>query len=137
MPNTITLQDKPAAPVELTQAQQTANQLLSDSDLALNRLAISVQRSFELLWGTKESPKPVEEAQATLTELGENVAPLFARHAAIVAFLATEGMATFEPWETVTAYVVGEDGALGDLAPEWESESEQLGEAEADQEPLI
>ena len=119
MSTTITLQDKPAAPVELTEDQRTAKQLLSDSDLALNRLAASVQSGFELLWGTKENPKSKEAAQAALTALGEDVTPLFTRHAAMVAFLATEGMATFEPWETVTAYVVGEDGLLGDLAPEW------------------
>tara|TARA_R110002126_G_scaffold16268_1_gene65314 strand:+ start:435 stop:815 length:381 start_codon:yes stop_codon:yes gene_type:complete len=122
MPSTITIQPPPAAPVELTASQLTAKQILADSDLALNRLAATVQRSFELLWGTKESPKPKEEAQAALIALGADAAPLFARHAAIVAFLTSEGLATFAPWETVTAYAVGADGVLGDLAPEWITE---------------
>ena len=122
MPNTITIQTPPVAPTPLTDSQRVAKQLLSDSDLALNRLAAAVQSGFELLWGTKESPKPKEEVQDVLVALGEDAVPVFARHAAIVSFLETEGLATFEPWETVTAYVVGEDGSLGDLAPEWVTE---------------
>ena len=119
MATTNTILAKPAPPAELTEGQRIAKQLLSDSDLVLNRLAVAVQSSFELLWGTKDNPKPKEEAQAAVTALGANVAPLFQRHAAIVAFLTTEGLATFEPWETVPAYVVGADLQLGDLAPEW------------------
>ena len=119
MPTTNTIQPAPLAPAALTESERIAKQLLGDSDLALNRLASAVQTSFELLWGTKENPRSKEDAQASLVALGANVTPLFARHAAIVAFLATEGLVTFEDWEIVPAYVVGEDFTLGDLSPEW------------------
>lgn len=122
MPTTITILTPTAAPVEPTPAQQTAKQLLADSDLALNRLAVSVQRGFELLWGTKDDPRDIVEAQAAYDELGANAAPLFARHAAMVAFLATEGLATFEPWELTPAYAIDANGILGDLSPAWTTE---------------
>ncbi len=137
MPKAITITPAAPAPAELTSAERDAQRLIVDSDLALMRLAESIKKGFETVWGTPENPRSMEDAQATVHALGDNRAELFSRHAAIVALLATEGLATFEAWETVPAYVVGEDGVLGDLAPEWESESEQLGEAEADQEPLI
>jgi len=109
-----------AAPQEEpTEAERIARQLVSDSDLTLNRLASSVQRGFELIWGTKEDPKPKEEAQEVVTGLGGDLASVFSRHAAVVQMLEASGMATFEPWEKVTAYVIGDNGQLGDLAPEW------------------
>lgn len=110
----------PAAPqAEPTEAERIAKQIVSDSDLALNRLANSVQRGFELIYGTKDDPKPKEEVQEILTALGNDLASVFARHAAVVGMLEASGMATFEPWEKVTAYVIGDNGQLGDLAPEW------------------
>ena len=111
----------PAAPAqaEPTAAEQIAKQLVSDSDLTLNRLANSVQRGFELIWGTKESPKPKEEAQETVTALGSDLVSVFARHAAVVEMLETAGMATFEPREKVTAYTIDETGTLGEMKPEW------------------
>lgn len=111
----------PQAPpqAEPTEAERIAKQLVSDSDLALNRLANSVQTGFELIWGTKENPRPKAEAQAAVTALGENLPAVFSRHAATIAYLTAEGMATFEPWETVPAYVVGNDLQLGAMSPEW------------------
>ena len=110
----------PAAPqAEPTQAERIAKQIVADSDLALNRLANSVQRGFRLLWGTKDDPKPKEEVQEMLTALGNDLASVFARHAAVVGMLEASGMATFEPWEKVTACVIGDNGQIGDLAPEW------------------
>jgi len=109
-----------AAPqAEPTEAERVAKQLVSDSDLALNRLANSVQRGFELIWGTKENPKPKEEVQEIVMALGADLVPVFARHAAVVEMLETAGMASFEPWEKVTAYVIDETGTLGDMKPEW------------------
>jgi hypothetical protein len=111
----------PAAPpqAEPTEAERVAKQLVSDSDLTLNRLANSVQSGFELIWGTKENPKPKEEAQDIVTALGADLAPVFARHAAVVEMLETAGMASFEPWEKVTAYILDETGTLGEMKPEW------------------
>ena len=108
-----------AAQEEPTEAERIARQLVSDSDLTLNRLANSVQRGFELVWGTKENPKPKEEVQEIVTALGADLGPVFSRHAAVVEMLETAGMADFEPWETVTAYVVGNDLQLGAISPEW------------------
>ena len=109
-----------AAPqAEPTEAERMAKQIVSDSDLALNRLANSVQRGFELVWGTKENPKPKEEVQEIVTALGADLAPVFARHAAAVEMLETAGMATFEPWEKVAAYAIDETGTLGEMKPEW------------------
>jgi hypothetical protein len=119
MPTAITL--TPAAPAapELTTAEQDAQRVVVDSDLALVRLAESIKRGFETVWGNPESPRSKEDAQAIVDALGEDRAGLFSRHAAIVAMLATEGLATFEPWELVPAYPIDESGQLGDLAPEW------------------
>jgi hypothetical protein len=119
MPKAITITPAAPAPAELTSAERDAQRLIVDSDLALQRLAEAIKRGFETVWGTKAEPKTKEDAQATVTALGADVVPLFARHAALVAFLATEGLATFEPWETVPAYAVGTDLQLGDLTPEW------------------
>ncbi len=111
----------PAAPpqAEPTEAERIAKQLISDSDLALNRLANSVQTGFELVWGTKDDPKPKEESQEIIGALGADMASVFSRHAAVVEMLETAGMASFEPWETVPAYPVDDQGQLGELAPEW------------------
>jgi hypothetical protein len=109
----------PAPQAEISESGRIARQLVADSDLALNRLANSVQRGFEVIWGTKDDPKPKEEAQEVVTALGADLASVFARHAAVVGMLEASGMATFEPWEKVTAYVIGDNGQLGDLAPEW------------------
>ncbi len=111
-----------APPAEPTEAERIAKQLVSDSDLTLNRLANSVQKGFELIWGTKDAPKPKEEAQEILTALGADTASVFARHAAVVEMLETAGMASFEPWEKATAYVVDETGTLGEMKPEWVTE---------------
>ena len=112
-----------AAPqAEPTEAERMAKQVVSDSDLALNRLANSVQRGFELIWGTKENPKPKQEAQDIVTALGADLAPAFARHAAVVEMLETAGMATFEPCEKATAYVIDENLVLGEMKPEWASQ---------------
>ena len=109
-----------AAPqAEPTEAERMAKQIVSDSDLALNRLANSVQRGFELIWGTKENPKPKQEAQDIVTALGADLAPAFARHAAVVEMLETAGMASFEPWEKATAYVIDENLVLGEMKSEW------------------
>lgn len=113
----------PAAPQsEPTEAERIAKQIVSDSDLALNRLANSVQNGFQLVWGTKDDPKPKEEAQDIVTALGADLDPAFARHAAVVEMLETAGMATFEPWEKVTAYVIDENLVLGDMKSEWVSQ---------------
>lgn len=109
----------PAPHAEPTEAERIAKQIVSDSDLALNRLTNSVHRGFQLIWGTKEAPKPKREVQEIVTALGADLASVFARHAAVVGMLEASGMATFEPWEKVTAYVIGDSGQLGDLAPEW------------------
>jgi hypothetical protein len=37
----------------------------------------------------------------------------------VVEMLETAGMADFEPWEKVAAYVIDETGTLGDMKPEW------------------
>jgi len=108
-----------AAQEEPTEAERIARQLVSDSDLTLNRLANSVQRGFELIWGTKENPKPKEEVQEIVTALGADLVPVFSRHAAVVEMLETASMADFEPWEKVTAYVIDETGTLGEMKPEW------------------
>jgi len=109
-----------AAPqAEPTEAERIARQLVSDSDLTLNRLANSVQRGFEFIWGTKDYPKPKQEVQEIVTALGADLVSVFARHAAVVEMLETSGMATFEPWEKVAAYVIDETGTLGDMKPEW------------------
>ena len=109
-----------AAPqAEPTESERIAKQIVSDSDLTLNRLANSVQRGFEQVWGTKDDPKPKEEVQEILTALGTDLASVFARHAAVVGMLEASGMATFEPWEKVTAYIIDETGTLGDMKPEW------------------
>ena len=109
-----------AAPqADPTPAERVAKQLVSDSDLTLNRLANSVQRGFELTWGTKDSPKSKEEAQEVVTALGADLVSVFARHAAVVEMLETAGMASFEPWEKVAAYVNDETGTLGEMKPEW------------------
>ena len=108
-----------AAQEEPTEAERIARQLVSDSDLTLNRLANSVQRGIELVWGTKENPKPKEEVQEIVTALGTDLASVFARHAAVVEMLEASEMATFEPWEKVTAYIIDETGTLGDMTPEW------------------
>ena len=113
----------PAAPQsQPPEAVRIAKQIISDSDLALNRLANSVQRGFQLVWGTKDDPKPKEEAQDIVTALGADLAPAFARHAAVVEMLETAGMATFEPWEKATAYVIDENLVLGDMKSEWVSQ---------------
>jgi hypothetical protein len=114
----------PAAPpqAEPTEAERIAKQIVSDSDLTLNRLANSVQTGFELVWGTKENPKPKEESQKIIAALGADMAPVFSRHAAVVEMLETAGMASFEPWEKVTAYVIDETGTLGEMKPEWVAE---------------
>ena len=110
----------PAAPqAEPTEAERIAKQIVSDSDLALNRLANSVQRGFQLIWGTKDDPKPKEEAQEVFTALGSEAGQVFARHAAVVEMLETSGMASFEPWEKVPAYVIDENLVLGEMKPEW------------------
>ena len=119
MPKAITITPPAPAPAELTPAEKDAQRLIVDSDLALQRLAESIKRGFETVWGTPENPRPKEDAQATVDALGDNRAELFARHAAIVAMLASEGLATFEPWEAVPAYPVDDQGQLGELAPEW------------------
>jgi hypothetical protein len=111
-----------AAQEEPTQAERVAKRIVSDSDLALNRLANSVQKGFQLVWGAKDAPKPKEEAQDIVTALGADLAPVFARHAAVVEMLETAGMATFEPWEKVTAYTVDENLVLGDMKSEWLSQ---------------
>ena len=122
MPKAITITPAAAAPVELTPAERDAQRLIVDSDLALMRLAESIKRGFETVWGTPENLRPKEDSQATVDALGANRAELFARHAAIVALLATEGLATFEPWELVPAYATPATGtALGDRSPEWTS----------------
>ena len=108
-----------APPAEPTEAERIAKQLVSDSDLALNRLANSVQSGFQLIWGTKENPKPKEEVQEIVTALGADLGPVFSRHAAVVEMLETASMADFEPWEKVTAYVIDETGTLGEMKPEW------------------
>ena len=109
-----------AAPqADPTPAERVAKQLVSDSDLTLNRLANSVQRGFELIWGTKDDPKSKEEAQDIVTALGSDLVSVFARHAAVVEMLETAGMASFEPWEKVTAYAIDETGTLGEMKPEW------------------
>jgi hypothetical protein len=114
----------PAAPpqAEPTEAERIAKQLVSDSDLALNRLSNSVQTGFELVWGTKDDPKPKEEAQEIIAALGADMASVFSRHAAVVSMLETAGMASFEPWEKVTAYVIDENLVLGEMKPEWVTE---------------
>ena len=111
----------PAAPpqAEPTEAERIAKQIVSDSDLTLNRLANSVQTGFELVWGTKENPRPKEEAQEILAALGADMASVFSRHAAVVAMLETSEMASFEPWEKATAYTIDETGTLGEMKPEW------------------
>ncbi len=111
-----------APPAEPTEAERIAKQLVSDSDLTLNRLANSVQKGFELIWGTKDDPKPKDEAQEILTALGADTVSVFARHAAVIQMLETAGMASFEPWEKATAYVVDETGTLGEMKPEWVTE---------------
>ena len=121
MPKAITITPAAPAPAELTSAERDAQRLIVDSDLALMRLAESIKKGFETVWGTPENPRSKEDAQATVDALGDNRAELFARHAAIVALLATEGLATFDPWELVPAYATPEVGTdLGDHAPEWE-----------------
>jgi hypothetical protein len=107
---------------EPTEAERIANQIVSDSDLALNRLANSVQKGFQLVWGTKENPRSKEEAQEIVTALGANLAPAFARHAAVVEMLETANMASFEAWEKVTAYAIDENLVLGDMKSEWLSQ---------------
>ncbi|MDF1852940.1 MAG: hypothetical protein P1U85_19030 [Verrucomicrobiales bacterium] len=119
MPKAITITPPAPAPAELTSAERDAQRLIVDSDLALQRLAESIKRGFETVWGALDNPRSKDEAQATVDALGDNRAELFARHAAIVAMLASEGLATFEPWETVPAYPVDDQGQLGELAPEW------------------
>ena len=113
MPKAITITPPAPAVAELTSAERDAQRLIVDSDLALQRLAESIKRGFETVWGTPENPRPKEDAQATVDALGDNRAELFSRHSAIVSLLATEGLATFEPWETVPAYPVDDQGQLG------------------------
>jgi hypothetical protein len=121
MPKAITIIPAAPASVELTSAERDAHRLIVGSDLALMRLAESINRGFETVWGTPENPRSKEAAQAIIDALGDDRAELFSRHAAIVALLATEGLATFEAWETVPAYATPEVGTdLGDPAPEWE-----------------
>lgn len=119
MPKAITITPAAPAPAELTSSERDAQRLIVDSDLALMRLAESIKRGFETVWGTLDNPRSKDEAQAIVDALGEDRTGLFARHAAIVATLASEGLATFEPWEIVPAYPIDESGQLGDLAPEW------------------
>lgn len=110
----------PATVVEPTDAERIASTLITDSDLALQRLVVAVQSGFELLWGTKENPKPKDEAQAALVALGADAASVFARHKTLVTMLVAQGLVTFEPWELVPAYVINADGSLGDLVAEWQ-----------------
>ena len=119
MPTAITI--TPAAPAapELTTAERDAQRVIVDSDLALVRLANSIKRGFESVWGNLDNPRSKEDAQAIIDALGDGRSALFARHAAIVAMLATEGLATFELWEIVPAYPIDDQGQLGELAPEW------------------
>ena len=119
MPTAITITPAAPAPAELTSAEKDAQRLVVDSDLALMRLAESIKRGFETVWGTLDNPRSKEDAQATIDALGDDRTELFSRHAAIVAMLASQGLATFEPWETVPAYPVDGQGQLGELAPEW------------------
>lgn len=119
MPTINTLTPSPEAAPEPTAAELIAQQVVSDSDLALKRLANSVQRGFELVWGTKESPREKQDIQDTVNALGSELSPVFARHAAMIAALESSGMVTFEPWEKVTAYPIAEDGTLGEMNPEW------------------
>ena len=119
MPKPITITPAAPAPAGLTSAERDAQRLIVDSDLALMRLAESIKRGFETVWGTPENPRSKEDAQAIINALGADREGLFARHAAIVAMLASEGLATFELWEIVPAYPVDDQGQLGDLAPEW------------------
>lgn len=119
MPKAVTITPA-AAPVELTPAERDAQRLIVDSDLALMRLAESIKKGFETVWGTPANPRSKEDAQATVDALGDNRAELFARHAAIVTLLATEGLATFDSWELVPAYATPATGTtLGDLSPNW------------------
>ena len=92
MANTNNIIPAAAAQEEPTEAERIARQLVSDSDLALNRLANSVQSGFELIYGTKENPKPKEEVQEILTALGNDLALVFARHAAVVGMLEASGI---------------------------------------------
>lgn len=119
MPTAITLTPPAPAKPELTTAERDAQRVVVDSDLALVRLADSIKKGFEVVWGNPETPRSKEDAQAIIDALGEDRAGLFARHAAIVAMLASGGLATFEPWELVPAYPIDENGKLGDLDPEW------------------
>jgi hypothetical protein len=119
MPTAITLTPPAPAAPELTTAERDAQRVVVDSDLALVRLADSISRGFQAVWGTLDNPRSKEDAQATVDALGDNLPAVFSRHAAIVALLANEGLATFEPWETVPAYPVDDQGQLGELAPEW------------------
>lgn len=119
-----TVKAPPAPEAPPTIAQQTAQQLIADSDLALSRLAGSVDRGFTLLWGTPQHPRPRTEALDILRALPVNeVAEVFRRHAAIVTFLVSEGLVTVEPWQKVPAYPVTFEGGtvvLGEeLSPEW------------------
>ena len=119
MPEAITITPPAPAPAELTSAERDAARLVVDSDLALMRLTESIKRGFETVWGAPENPRSKEGAQAIINALGEDREVLFARHAAIVSMLASEGLATFELWEIVPAYPIDDQGQLGDLAPEW------------------
>ena len=124
MANPVTI--KEVVPVtELTNDQKIAKQLVSDSDLLLKRIISGIDNGFILLWGNKDNPKTLEEAQAILDELdASDEAEVFNRHAKLVEFLATNGWASFEPWELKPAYTYTVDGngriqLTGDLVDEW------------------
>ncbi len=57
MATTNNITPPPTETAEPTEAERFAKQVVSDADLALNRLANSIQTGFQLVWGTKEQPK--------------------------------------------------------------------------------
>ena len=57
MPKAITITPAAPAPVELTPVERDAQRLIVDSDLALMRLAESIKKGFETVWGVPENPK--------------------------------------------------------------------------------
>jgi hypothetical protein len=115
----------PIAPVELTEAQELAKKVIGDGDLTLARFVSSLSIGYQHLWGTPESPTPRDKAVAALEVNPDEWAALFARHAAVMSFLTTEGLAQdIQPWEVATPYeVTFSEGSVTvgeDLNPAWE-----------------
>jgi len=98
--------------------------LVKSFDAQLVNLAHTLGNRYTQVWGTPNNLRDKAEVEALLNVDVAATGKMFAAHAAQVQALVASGVATFEPWETVTPYtyqLTDEEITLGeDLAEEWQ-----------------